>query len=164
MNKTILVKTVPRYVSLHVTRLSPGKSFLELNFNEVICELHQSKHPHLYISMKVTWADARCLAQWGLSYKFFWQKEGTVPANGSSRLTNSNFQRCNRKVYTSIIKMCVVWGLKLKISMKVYHLKITISLLSQKMSSTMEKWFIFNTKSTGKIEIMEKRWWRTCTY
>lgn len=54
------VQAVPKYAALHVTRLAPGtkpeqlKAFLEPNFPQVQCEMHQSKHPELYTSMKVT--------------------------------------------------------------------------------------------------------------
>lgn len=53
------ILTVPKYISLHVSRLSPGtkpedlKTFLISNFPEVTCEPHQSKHPDLYASIKV---------------------------------------------------------------------------------------------------------------
>ncbi|CAG9820029.1 unnamed protein product [Phaedon cochleariae] len=54
------VTTIAKYTSLHVTRLNPStepddlKKILMANFPEVTCEKHQSKHPELYASMKVT--------------------------------------------------------------------------------------------------------------
>uniref|UniRef100_A0A6P7FLP5 Uncharacterized protein LOC114329191 n=1 Tax=Diabrotica virgifera virgifera TaxID=50390 RepID=A0A6P7FLP5_DIAVI len=54
------IKTVPKYVSLHVTRLQPGtkpaqlKAYLQANFSDVSCEEHESRHPSLYSSIKVT--------------------------------------------------------------------------------------------------------------
>lgn len=56
----VKVQTIPRTVTLHVTRLAPRtkpedlKSGLINIFPEVICEPHQSKHPDVYTSMKVT--------------------------------------------------------------------------------------------------------------
>lgn len=56
----IKVQTIPKTVDLHVTRLAPGtkpevlKSALINTFPEIICEPHQSKHPDVYTSMKVT--------------------------------------------------------------------------------------------------------------
>ncbi|KAG5864312.1 hypothetical protein JTB14_025550 [Gonioctena quinquepunctata] len=53
------VETVPKMVSLHVTRLKPGtkpeelEKFLEGRLEGVSCETHQSKMPDLYASMKV---------------------------------------------------------------------------------------------------------------
>lgn len=57
---TTNIQTIPRYVSLHVTRLAPGtkstvlQSILQPIFKEVKCEEHTSKHPDTYGSMKVT--------------------------------------------------------------------------------------------------------------
>lgn len=57
-NKT--VTAVPKYTSLHVTRLAPNtktedlKMILINKFPEVTCEEHPSKQPSLYTSMKVT--------------------------------------------------------------------------------------------------------------
>lgn len=54
------IQTIPRYVSLHVTRLAPGtnpavlQSILQPIFKDVKCEEHTSKHPEVYKSMKVT--------------------------------------------------------------------------------------------------------------
>lgn len=54
------VQAVPKFTSLHVTRLAPGtkpeqlQDFLEPNFTDVKCEEHVSKHPDIYSSMKVT--------------------------------------------------------------------------------------------------------------
>ncbi|KAG5874008.1 hypothetical protein JTB14_025790 [Gonioctena quinquepunctata] len=54
-----MVRTVPKFTSLHVTRLSPDikpedlKAFLEPNSPGVHCEMHQSMRPELYASVKV---------------------------------------------------------------------------------------------------------------
>lgn len=54
------IQTIPKYVSLHVTRLHPKtkpedlQNVLKEKFSEVECELHNSKHPDKYASMKVT--------------------------------------------------------------------------------------------------------------
>ena len=54
------IQAVPKFVSLHVTRLSPNtkpedlQNMLARQFPEVKCEEHTSKHPELYSSMKVT--------------------------------------------------------------------------------------------------------------
>ncbi|KAG5881273.1 hypothetical protein JTB14_003744 [Gonioctena quinquepunctata] len=54
------VETVPRLVSLHVTRLKPNtkpdelKSFLQTNLPSAECEAHPSKRPDIYASAKVT--------------------------------------------------------------------------------------------------------------
>ncbi|KAG5900339.1 hypothetical protein JTB14_026347 [Gonioctena quinquepunctata] len=54
------ISTVPKLVSLHVTRLKTNtdpnelKQMLLPDFPEVICEKHVSRHPELYSSMKVT--------------------------------------------------------------------------------------------------------------
>lgn len=50
-------QTANKFKEISSTRLSPGtkskrqKSFLESNFQKVICEPHQSKHSYLYVSM-----------------------------------------------------------------------------------------------------------------
>ncbi|KAG5886974.1 hypothetical protein JTB14_006616 [Gonioctena quinquepunctata] len=54
-----MVRTVPKFTSLHVTRLSPDikpedfQALLEPNLPGVHCELHQSMRPELYASVKV---------------------------------------------------------------------------------------------------------------
>lgn len=54
------IKTIPKYRSLHVTRLAPNtkpedlKNNLVDKFPEVTCEEIASKHPEIYASMKVT--------------------------------------------------------------------------------------------------------------
>ncbi|KAG5869015.1 hypothetical protein JTB14_025904 [Gonioctena quinquepunctata] len=54
------IKTIPRLVQLHVTRLKPGtkpielQKFLEHKLTEVECEIHPSRRPEIYSSMKVT--------------------------------------------------------------------------------------------------------------
>lgn len=59
-DEAIEIKAIPKYVSLHVTRLRPNtkpeelKKMLLNEFPEVQCESHLSKYPELYSSMKVT--------------------------------------------------------------------------------------------------------------
>lgn len=59
-DESIVIKAVPKYISLHVTRLRPNtkreelKEMLLTEFPEVQCETHLSKYPELYSSMKVT--------------------------------------------------------------------------------------------------------------
>lgn len=59
-DEAIEIKAIPKYVSLHVTRLRPDtkpeelKKMLLDEFPEVQCENHLSKFPELYTSMKVT--------------------------------------------------------------------------------------------------------------
>ncbi|KAG5866057.1 hypothetical protein JTB14_010488 [Gonioctena quinquepunctata] len=54
------ISTIPKVISLHVTRLTPNtnsddlKKVLVKHFPEVVCEEHPSKLPDLYASMKVT--------------------------------------------------------------------------------------------------------------
>lgn len=54
------IQGVPKFVSLHVTRLAPKtepeelKQFLKDKFPEVTCESLVSKHPYMYKSMKVS--------------------------------------------------------------------------------------------------------------
>lgn len=54
------IQGVPKRLSLHVTRLAPNtkpeelKNFLIDKFPEVTCEPHNSKHPDIYKSMKVS--------------------------------------------------------------------------------------------------------------
>lgn len=53
------ITTVPKYVSLHVTRLHPQTkatdvlNILKDKFPGVSCEIHESRHPDKYVSMKV---------------------------------------------------------------------------------------------------------------
>lgn len=53
------IQTIPKFTHLHVTRLAPGtkpeqlQAFLKPNFPDVQCEIHLSKHPEIYTSMKV---------------------------------------------------------------------------------------------------------------
>lgn len=49
------VQTIFKYVSRLSSERKPEQlnSFLEPNFKEVIYETHESKHPRLYVSMKV---------------------------------------------------------------------------------------------------------------
>nr|CAI5869955.1 unnamed protein product [Callosobruchus analis] len=53
------VQTVPKYISLHVSRLQPNtksedlEQILNATFPGVSCELHVSMHPEIYASMKV---------------------------------------------------------------------------------------------------------------
>ena len=57
---TMNVKTIPKFYSLHVTRLAPDTKPEDLQnslkdiFPEVFCESIQSKHPEIYSSIKVT--------------------------------------------------------------------------------------------------------------
>lgn len=59
-NDNSTIQTVPRLVALHVTRLDPSttpdqiKNLLKSRFPEVECELHTSKRPDLYSSMKIS--------------------------------------------------------------------------------------------------------------
>ncbi|KAG5883766.1 hypothetical protein JTB14_027308 [Gonioctena quinquepunctata] len=54
------IQTVPKSISLHITRLKPGtkpedlEKILKPNLPGVKCEVHQSKHRDIYGSMKVT--------------------------------------------------------------------------------------------------------------
>lgn len=54
------LRAVPKYVSLHVTRMDPEtkpevmKTILEKEFPEVVCEKINSKYPELYSSFKIT--------------------------------------------------------------------------------------------------------------
>ncbi|KAG5867606.1 hypothetical protein JTB14_012391 [Gonioctena quinquepunctata] len=58
--ETCVVETIPKVVSLHVTRLHPKtkpidlKNFLALHIPDVECEPHNSRKPEVYSSMKVT--------------------------------------------------------------------------------------------------------------
>ncbi|XP_050513250.1 uncharacterized protein LOC126888865 [Diabrotica virgifera virgifera] len=54
------IEAVPQMINLHVTRLKPDtkpeqlEKFLENHLDGVKCEIHQSKKPDIYASMKVT--------------------------------------------------------------------------------------------------------------
>lgn len=67
------LQTVPKRVALHVSRLSPNtkpedlRQILIKEFPEALCEAHQSKHPQLYASVKVT------INQ--INFKKAWRKE-----------------------------------------------------------------------------------------
>lgn len=59
-NEAGTIQTVPKLVSLHVTRLHPSTKTSDLvgilknKFPDVSCEVHASKYPDKYTSMKVT--------------------------------------------------------------------------------------------------------------
>ncbi|KAG5875764.1 hypothetical protein JTB14_022473 [Gonioctena quinquepunctata] len=77
--------TVPKLVHLYVTRLKPNtepdelKKMLEPNFPELLCERHNSKHPDLYTSMKVTIKHENLRKAW----------EGEVWPNGAKWTTRN---------------------------------------------------------------------------
>ncbi|KAG5870230.1 hypothetical protein JTB14_029104 [Gonioctena quinquepunctata] len=54
------IETVPKMVTLHVTRLKPNtkpnelKKFLEKSLPDIQCEPHTSKRPDIYSSMRIT--------------------------------------------------------------------------------------------------------------
>ncbi|KAG5886302.1 hypothetical protein JTB14_035715 [Gonioctena quinquepunctata] len=60
---TCVVETIPKVVSLHVTRLHPKtkpidlKNFLALHIPDVECEPHNSRKPEVYSSMKPKYSD-----------------------------------------------------------------------------------------------------------
>lgn len=59
-NEAGTIQTVPKFVSLHVTRLHPNTKTSDLvdilknKFPDVSCEVHASKYPDKYASMKIT--------------------------------------------------------------------------------------------------------------
>ncbi|CAH0561696.1 unnamed protein product [Brassicogethes aeneus] len=94
------IQTIPRYVSLHISRLAPDtrpavlQSILQPIFKDVKCEEHISKHPEVYGSMKVTIRKEELQKAWK---REIWPNAGdgdslsnksTTPSFGSSRQRN----------------------------------------------------------------------------
>lgn len=87
------IQAVPKFISLHVSRLQPGakpedmKSLLLDKFPEVICEKLQSKHPQIYSSMKVSIQKVNLDKAWN---KEIWP-------NGALVSRYYNFQKANER-------------------------------------------------------------------
>ncbi|CAH0560563.1 unnamed protein product [Brassicogethes aeneus] len=96
------LKTVPKFVSLHVTRMNPKtkcenlKKILEKEFPEVVCVEHDSKYPELYSSFKVTILQENFKKAWkrdiwpqGSLVSRFFMKKGVPPQTQKSFAPNT---------------------------------------------------------------------------